>query len=545
MKFKTLGAMALSACMSLNAGPSPAQIEQEVFDVLQTNCSFTGCHTQFVPEMGSHINYYIFIEKDKDRKMPKFRDELPQKDLNVIRNWIDAGSPQWELVDQLDSDQVLEATKDYLEGIDPDDPYRKPQYTRFFTVSKSSKSDFIKLSRLLNRLSWQRSIANPERVNEMVFAINILNYWSGTSRWNRIEDEYRYDGSYDSNPIYEDIQELTNTKDGYPIIDIDWFLENASKPPLYHDLLRLPDYEYGDEKLLEWISPPKNVFAGGGFRYRAANSLHERTKQNLSGILDGNSDVAILNRVLERKTFTNKFNKPGVYWRSYDFNNSDGQGNIKEYPELFQHAGGEMIFTLPNGLHAYFITDNNGNGKRLNEAPTDIVLDARKNQIINGASCMGCHSGGIIKFKNELPDIGPYLSQDEIDFFIQEDNSKYWEAMNQIVYPEQSYAAPQQPIFVTNTRLGNNYPNPFNSETWIPFKLDQATEVTVEIYNVYGQLVRKLDLGYRSSGVYMSRSRAAHWDGTNEYGERVASGVYVYRLKTENFSATRKMVITK
>ena len=143
-------------------------------------------------------------------------------------------------------------------------------------------------------------------------------------------------------------------------------------------------------------------------------------------------------------------------WRSYDFNSSNGQSNIEEYPQLFQHAGGEMIFTLPNGLHAYFITDNNGNGERLNEAPIDIVLDARKNQIINGASCMGCHSGGIIKFKNELPDIGPYLSQDEIDLFIQEDNNKYWEAMNQIIYPEQAVAAPQQPTFVTNTKLGNN-----------------------------------------------------------------------------------------
>ena len=90
-----------------------------------------------------------------------------------------------------------------------------------------------------------------------------------------------------------------------------------------------------------------------------------------------------------------------------------------------------------------------------------------------------------------------------------------------------------------------NYPNPFNPETWIPYQLSEATDVTVSIYSVNGQLVRHLDLGHQSAGVYRSRSRAAYWDGRNAFGERVASGLYFYTLTAGDFTATRKMLIRK
>ena len=95
------------------------------------------------------------------------------------------------------------------------------------------------------------------------------------------------------------------------------------------------------------------------------------------------------------------------------------------------------------------------------------------------------------------------------------------------------------------TLLLANYPNPFNPETWIPYQLATPADVTLRIYAVDGSLVRTLSLGHKGVGTYQSRNRAAYWDGKNEFGEPVASGVYFYTLTADDFTATRKMLIRK
>ena len=95
------------------------------------------------------------------------------------------------------------------------------------------------------------------------------------------------------------------------------------------------------------------------------------------------------------------------------------------------------------------------------------------------------------------------------------------------------------------TLLLSNYPNPFNPETWIPYQLAKDAEVTVTISDVRGVVVRQLVLGHKPAGVYHSRARAAHWNGRNAFGEKVASGVYFYIFTARDFTATRKMLIRK
>ena len=95
------------------------------------------------------------------------------------------------------------------------------------------------------------------------------------------------------------------------------------------------------------------------------------------------------------------------------------------------------------------------------------------------------------------------------------------------------------------TILLANYPNPFNPETWIPYQLAKPAAVRVSIYAADGRLVRTLALGHLPAGIYQSKSRAAYWDGKNEQGESVASGVYLYTLTAGDFSATRKLLIRK
>ena len=95
------------------------------------------------------------------------------------------------------------------------------------------------------------------------------------------------------------------------------------------------------------------------------------------------------------------------------------------------------------------------------------------------------------------------------------------------------------------TALLRNYPNPFNPETWIPYQLAESAEVTLTIYDMNGQLVRRLAVGHQAAGMYQSRSRAVYWDGRNQLGESVASGLYFYTLTADDFTATRRMLILK
>ncbi len=100
-------------------------------------------------------------------------------------------------------------------------------------------------------------------------------------------------------------------------------------------------------------------------------------------------------------------------------------------------------------------------------------------------------------------------------------------------------------VIPKETALLPNYPNPFNPETWIPYDLGQDSDVDIHIYNLKGESIRQLRVGFRTAGTYRTQARAAHWDGRNATGEPVASGVYFYTLHAGQTKATRKMIITK
>jgi hypothetical protein len=90
-----------------------------------------------------------------------------------------------------------------------------------------------------------------------------------------------------------------------------------------------------------------------------------------------------------------------------------------------------------------------------------------------------------------------------------------------------------------------NYPNPTNPETWIPYQLGEDANVTIRIHNAAGQLVRTLDFGHRPVGFYTTKDKAAYWDGRNEHGEKVASGVYYYSIYAGDFSDVRKLILVE
>jgi len=97
----------------------------------------------------------------------------------------------------------------------------------------------------------------------------------------------------------------------------------------------------------------------------------------------------------------------------------------------------------------------------------------------------------------------------------------------------------------SQTELIQNYPNPFNPETWIPYRLSQPSPVTIMVYDATGQQIRRIDIGIQPVGDYTRKNHAIYWDGQNDFGEKVASGVYFYELVTNHYDAIKKMVILK
>jgi len=135
--------------------------------------------------------------------------------------------------------------------------------------------------------------------------------------------------------------------------------------------------------------------------------------------------------------------------------------------------------------------------------------------------------------KDVEPELTYFYYLEDIDLFGNKNKSKIIKVV-----------VPVKPI-PKEFRLLQNFPNPFNPDTWIPYELAVNSVVVISIYNIRGQLVREWNLGNRKAGYYVAKDKAVRWDGRNDYGEEIASGVYFYRLQTDFFEAMRRMVILK
>ena len=118
-------------------------------------------------------------------------------------------------------------------------------------------------------------------------------------------------------------------------------------------------------------------------------------------------------------------------------------------------------------------------------------------------------------------------------------------AGNDFASIRRSIRVPEWAVIPASSQLLQNYPNPFNPETWIPYRLSESADVRVSIYSLSGKLVKTLELGTKRPGMYTDRERAIHWDGRNESGETVSSGIYFYHLSAGDFTAIRKMAVAR
>ena len=385
--------------------------------------------------------YNRLLITDTAKRMPLGQPQLPTQSINTIRNWILAGAPDWATVAATDGDfispgEMLTTIETHLMSLSSFDR----SFARYFTMthlyntgeSAGLLQEYRKaLYKLVNSLSWGSTVTNPTPIDPQgtIFYIDLRHYeWDVNDGWGQIEAEYPYHISFDAPTQTALKAQLTRLqgemKADIPSVHVDWFVAQASLPPLYHDLLSLPLTDRELETRLE-VDVIRNLQNAPGVRVWRAGT--------------NNSGVSNNNRVIERHT--SRYN---AYWKSYDFAGSVGTQNIFTHPLSFTHDGGEVIFNLPNGLQAYYVT--NASGFRLDDAPINIVSNpaASDPTVRNGLSCFGCHTEGMKTFEDEVRAViesntAPaydkaqalrlYVEQSKMDALVSEDMEIYKEAL--------------------------------------------------------------------------------------------------------------------
>ena len=368
-------------------------------------------------------------------QMPLGQPPLPPQSIDTIRRWILTGAPDWATTLTTDSrfispDEVLDTIEEHLTSLELFDR----AFARYFTLTHLHNAgetteilgEYRKaLYKLVNSLSWGSTIINPIPIDSQgtIFYIDLRHFeWDVNDGWTKLEAEYPYHIAFDTQTaLRAQLTRLqTQMKTDIPSVHIDWFIANASTPPLYHDLLSLPLTDRDLETRLE-VDVARNLINAPGVRVWRAGF--------------NNSGVSTNNRVVERHT-----SRYGAYWKSYDFAGSVGKQNILTNPLSFTHDGGEAIFNLPNGLQGYYLV--NASGFRLDDAPINIVSNpaASDPTVRNGISCIGCHTEGMKTFEDEVRSViesnpNPnynkaqalrlYVEKSEMDALIGKDMEKF------------------------------------------------------------------------------------------------------------------------
>jgi len=407
---------------AIAAAQQPTALAEQAESILRTHCY--KCHGQdgsleggfsYVLDRqrmidletivaGSPDTSYLFARIDSG-EMPPAEDNLGNKlaritdaEKETLRKWLAAGAPDFN---EAAAERVAIDPADVLDLMAADLRKlreRDRQFTRYFTLTHlynaglsedELQSYRIGLSKLVNSLSWGRRVVQPKPIDpaKTILRIDLRDYrWTEDGdKWDLIVSNNPYGIVYDTESASFCIEA---TKSPMPLVRADWFVAKASQPPLYHDVLGIPQTagELEDDRL--------NVAAAENIRIQRV----ARAGFNRSGVSQNN-------RLIERHESPH-----GAYWKSYDFAGNVGRQNLFENPlgpdetgaTGFLHDGGELIFNLPNGLQGYMLVD--AAEQRIDKGPTNIVSDPLQpdRAVVNGLSCMSCHVRGMIYKADEI-----------------------------------------------------------------------------------------------------------------------------------------------
>jgi len=394
--------------------------------VLKTHC--VRCHGQdgavegglnYVGDLGKLVSRKKIVpgSPDESRLFKRMADgtmpppdEQPrpsEAELAAVRAWIQAGAPGASLAARAPI-TTAEVHAAVLADLDTHDR-RARRFQRYFTLTHLHNAGLSDdelqtyrnaLSKLVNSLSWNSTVRIPVAIDpaRTVLRIDLRWFQWDAAIWNRILLEYPY-GVLDDTIAARAVS--VNTAARLPVIRADWYVATASRAPLYYDVLQLPANLTDLERQL-----------------RVDSTLNIQQERVIRVGFNG-SGVSRFNRVLERHD-----SAQGMYWRTYDFDEPPAnlterangnlladRRNVFAHPlgpvaaeQPFQHAGGEAIFALPNGLHAFFLV--NAVNARLDKAPVAIVSDPKRpdRAVEAGVSCMSCHVTGILPKPDQVRD---------------------------------------------------------------------------------------------------------------------------------------------
>lgn len=407
----------------------------------------------------------LLVERAVRRKNmpPRKHPEQPSAaDRETLEKWVKAGAPAFEVTTAaarkpVTLTDVLTAVRDHLaKARDNRDSLRFFTLHHLHNNPELSDDDLnlvrAALSKSLNSLHDRPRVVLPRAVDaaQTVFFVDVADLgWDRDKRWNAVLEAYPYGLRFRNHPdrALRDLdQDITNLNDSaLPLVRADWFIATATRPPLYHALLRSPKNARDLEKQLDVDI--------------AANFLDPRPER-IARAAFAKSGVSGQNRLVERSEA-----KHGSYWKSYDFKPDTGRAKLTRFPlgplnlfaegkhphaaQAFVHDGGEIIFSLPNGLQGYLLV--NGKDERIDEGPIQVVGDALKTSgtpaIVTGVSCMACHKHGMIGFKDTLRTGNAvfgeaeekvrrlYPEQSEMDKLVEQDESQYLKSLEKAVGP--------------------------------------------------------------------------------------------------------------
>lgn len=489
--------------------------------------------TAGVPEK-SKLWSRLGIEKDMP---PEDCEPVSDADRQIVFDWIKSGAAGF----RKESQRTPVSLREIWEVMEQDlltQPANRIRNIRYISLAELHNNSFTQrlgrhksnvgsddialakaaVSKLLNSLSWEPRLTVPHEIgpNGVLLRINLHDYgWNADSHWLQLSGVYPYGMSFRSNPDPQMRQlfEMVTSRSGtiLPVVRADWLVNNLSRAPLYDLFLGLPGNVHSLEKRL-------------GVDVKANFDGDHILRAGFAG-----SGVSKHNRVVERHRA-----KWGSYWKSFDFGSSEGRGNIfkfplgptfsgNSFPDLaFEHDGGEIVFTLPNGLNGYFLAGRNGD--RISVGPINVVRDLKETsgspEVVNALSCIACHREGFIAFRDSVRDSRTvpfgaarlkvetiYAKTDVMDRALNGDRSKFLASLRSVTEPfiefgavgKQSSAV--EPVFSLTRRYQNDLElDDVASELYFPDadKLKFAIDAS--------RSLREIGLGPAAKGAAIKRS---------------------------------------
>ncbi len=413
--------------------------------------------------------FQLVTANDNSVMPPAGQPRLNQTEIDTIRLWIAEGAANFPADVAVPAEPKRDPAFKDVAGVDyvhkkilayvRDLRAEERAFKRFFSINHiltagatANELDLQReaLVKAINHLSWQATLAPITPIDgpvNSIYAIDLRDLgwheqpysrWQGSRNlgkshvnfWDIALLEYPYGIVYEDSDTYDRLIDefLIPANQVRPVVYVrsDWFVSTITQPPFYEDFMRFP-FDLKDLEFKLGVDSAANVRD-----YRA-----RRAGMSVSGVSKNN-------RVVERHPA-----KYGAYWKSFDFRSNKGLENMFRDPINFHPAGGEMIFNLPNGLQGYYVAD--GNGNRVEFAPTDIVTDkfAEDKTVRNGLACIRCHDRGVKEFVDvvrpavqRLPGspgfdkrlvLQVYPEQKEMDDWLKQDGERFTNAMARVL----------------------------------------------------------------------------------------------------------------